>query len=258
MWSTPVFLEKDMAKPFAKALYNSKEWEKVRQAVLIRDHGMCKMPGCNHPAEEVHHIRMLTAENVRDAEVALNMDNLISVCRDCHFKIHREKILGSYKRKARRRILDRNGCYFDEAGMLRPMKVYIVYGPPAAGKNRYVEEHRKDTDLVVDLDAIQLAIGHDRYGTANNLLDLSLHLREQIYQLIEKRDEMIDCRNVWVIATLPEKKQRQELAERLQAQLIHIDTPQMKCIEQAKADPNRKDKQIAIAIIEEYFEKFER
>ena len=247
-----------MAKPFAKTLYNSKEWEKVRQAVLVRDKGMCQMPGCYHPAEEVHHIIELTSENVGDAEIALNMDNLISVCKDCHFRIHREKILKSFKRRARRRILDRNGNYFDEAGMLTQMKVHIVYGAPAAGKNRYVAEHRCDTDLVVDLDAIQMAIGHDRYGDANNLLDLSIYLREQIYQLIERRDEMIDCRNVWVIATLPKKKQREELAERLRADLILVDTPQQTCIEHAKADPKREDKQIAIAIIEEYFEKFER
>lgn len=247
-----------MAKAFAKAFYNSKEWEKVRQAALIRDHGLCQYPGCYHPAEEVHHIKELTPNNIDDPRITMSLDNLMCVCRDCHFKIHREKILKRFQRKARRKILDKNGCYFDEAGTLQPMRTYIVYGAPASGKNTYVEQHRDNTDLVVDLDAIQLALGHDRYGRANNLLDLSLYLRDQIYKLIEDRDEMIDCRHVWVIATLPKKEQRQQLADRLRAELIHIDTSQADCIDHAKKDPKRKDKEIAAAIIEEYFEKFER
>ena len=225
--------------------------------VLIRDKGLCQYPGCSRPAEEVHHIIPLTPANVNDPAVALDMDNLMSVCRQCHFRLHREMILERYRRKARRKILDSNGCYFDEAGMLRPMNVYIVYGSPGSGKNRYVEEHRGDTDLVVDLDAIQKALGHDRYGRANNLLDLSLFIRDQIYQLIEERDEMIDCRNCWVIATLPKRKQREELAERLRAELIFIEATQMECIEHVKADDERTDKQLAVAIVEEFFEKFE-
>lgn len=248
----------EMAKAFAKSFYNSKEWEKARQAALIRDKGLCQYPGCFRPAEEVHHIRELTMSNIDDPEITLSLDNLMCVCKDCHFRIHREKILKRFRRKARKRILNKSGCYFDEAGMLQPMRVYIVHGSPASGKNKYVAERRDDTDLVVDLDAIQLALGHDRYGRANNLLDLSLYIREHIYKLIEDRDEMIDCRHVWVIATLPEKKQRQQLADRLQAELIHIDTSQADCIDRAKKDPNRRDKDIAVAIIEEYFEKFER
>ena len=64
-------------------------------------------------------------------------------------------------------------------------------------------------------------------------------------------------RNVWVIATLPKKEERQQLADRLKADLIHIDTPQKECLERVENDPDRHDKQIAKAIVEEYFEKFQ-
>ena len=254
MWLSP--FGKTMAKPFAESLYNSKAWHRVREAALVRDRGMCQYKGCHRPAEEVHHIIELTPTNVNDPMIALNLDNLMCVCRDCHFKIHREKILERYRRKARKRIL-KGGFYFDDEGMLTPMKVYIVHGAPAAGKSRYVREHRNSTDLVVDLDSIQQALGHDRNEPHNNMLDLSISIRDHIYKLIEARDESIDCRTAWVIATLPKKKQRQDLQGRLKAELIHIDTPQQTCIEHAKADENRHDKQLAVAIIEEYFEKFQ-
>ena len=246
-----------MAKPFAEHLYNSRAWKQARHTAFIRDRGMCQYPGCSKPAEEVHHIIELTPTNVNDPKIALDLKNLMCVCRDCHFRIHREKILQSFRRRARKKILDQNGCYFDEEGMLRQMSVHIIHGAPGAGKNTYVEEHRDKTDLVVDLDAIQQALGHSRYDDSNNLLDMALHIREYIYDLIEKRDEIVDCRNVWVIATLPKKDERQALADRLKADLIHISTGQLECLERVANDPKRKDKQIAKAIVEEYFEKFQ-
>lgn len=246
-----------MAKAFAEALYNSKAWKDVRRAAIVRDRGMCRYPGCARPAEEVHHIVELTPANVDDPKVALNLDNLMCVCRQCHFRIHREKMLERYRRKARKKILNRNGFYFDDEGMLQPMRVYIVHGAPAAGKSRYVEEKRDSTDLVVDLDSIQQALGHDRNEPRSNMLDTALFLRDRLYDLIEERDERIDCRHCWVIATLPDKKKRQELADRLKAELIHIDTPMEECIDRAERDDRRRDKQLARAIIEEYFEKFQ-
>lgn len=246
---------RDMAKPFAKKLYHSKKWQKVRAAAIIRDKGMCQYPGCNRPAEEVHHIIELTPANIDDPAVALAMDNLMSVCRDCHFKIHREKAYEAFQRQRKKRIL-KDGLWFDENGMIKPMEVYIIHGAPGAGKNRYVEEHREAEDLVVDLDSLLAGLGQDRNGR-RNLLDLGLKIREFIYDLIEERDESVDCHSCWIIATLPKREEREALASRLRAELIHIDTDQMTCVERAKADPKRHDKQLAVAIVEKYFEKFE-
>lgn len=77
-----------MAKEFAKRFYKSKEWKNVRNMVWVRDHGMCQYPGCNRPAEEVHHIKHLTPENITDPAVALSLDNLKCLCRDHHFMVH--------------------------------------------------------------------------------------------------------------------------------------------------------------------------
>lgn len=79
-----------MAKDFAKAFYRSKAWASARRAALIRAKGMCEMPGCYKPAEEVHHIIELTPDNIDDPEISLSLDNLLCLCRDCHFRIHED------------------------------------------------------------------------------------------------------------------------------------------------------------------------
>ena len=74
-----------MAKEWAKAFYNSPQWQAVRREVLRRDHYTCAH--CYGRAEEVHHIIELTPDNINDMNISLNPDNLISLCHDCHSKI---------------------------------------------------------------------------------------------------------------------------------------------------------------------------
>jgi 5-methylcytosine-specific restriction endonuclease McrA len=76
-----------MARTFAKSFYNSKEWEQVRNAVLMRDCYLCTK--CGKPAAEVHHIIHLSPKNIDDPNITMNMDNLTSLCKDCHFEEHR-------------------------------------------------------------------------------------------------------------------------------------------------------------------------
>ena len=73
-----------------KAFYNSDAWQRARQAALIRDNYLCVRCLKRHkivPATIVHHLEHL--ENVPDK--ALELQNLQSVCDDCHNKAHPEK-----------------------------------------------------------------------------------------------------------------------------------------------------------------------
>ena len=99
-----------MARDFAKALYNSKEWEVVRKTALMRDNYLCTK--CGRPAEEVHHIIHLSPENIGDTNITLNLDNLISLCKDCHFEQHR----GEHARG--RENIEKQEYMFDENGFL--------------------------------------------------------------------------------------------------------------------------------------------
>lgn len=74
----------------AKAFYKSSAWLKCREVVLIRDHYMCQ-PCLKRErittANTVHHIKPLEDY----PELALDIDNLESICPSCHNKEHPEK-----------------------------------------------------------------------------------------------------------------------------------------------------------------------
>lgn len=78
-----------MAKPWAKSFYNSRLWQDTRRLALQRDRYTCQ--DCGYRAEEVHHIIELTAENINDVNISLNIENLMCLCRECHAR-HTHKI----------------------------------------------------------------------------------------------------------------------------------------------------------------------
>ena len=108
-----------MSREFASAFYHSPEWAKVRTYVLMRDRYTCTR--CNKPAQEVHHIIRLTPDNIWDVKVTLNPDNLVSLCRDCHFAEHKaEKEAAWRKANGEKQKQCAEGFHFDENGMLIP------------------------------------------------------------------------------------------------------------------------------------------
>ena len=77
-----------------KRFYKTAAWQACREYVWKRDGGLCvdcRKKGTITPAEEVHHITPLTAENVKDPNISLNPDNLVSLCRECHKARHGTK-----------------------------------------------------------------------------------------------------------------------------------------------------------------------
>lgn len=80
-----------MSREFAYAFYHGKDWQRARAQALDRDHGLCQRCmslGIVTPAVIVHHKIHLTPANVSDPHVTLDLDNLMSVCRECHAIIH--------------------------------------------------------------------------------------------------------------------------------------------------------------------------
>lgn len=75
-----------MAREFSRSFYRSAAWKKVREYVFNRDYGICVK--CGSPGEEVHHTVWLTPDNINDPNITLNSDKLITLCRECHQRIH--------------------------------------------------------------------------------------------------------------------------------------------------------------------------
>lgn len=80
-----------MGRDFSHAFYKSADWQRVRDYCMKRDQWLCRdclANGIYTPAEEVHHIIELDPVTVMKPEVALNPDNCVSLCRECHRKRH--------------------------------------------------------------------------------------------------------------------------------------------------------------------------
>lgn len=79
-----------MAQDFAKAFYKSATWRRCRRSFIAErtavDGGVCQRCG-RALGYIVHHREWLTPENLSDADVALNHNNLEYVCLICHNKI---------------------------------------------------------------------------------------------------------------------------------------------------------------------------
>lgn len=199
----------------------------------------------------------MTPRNINDHSISLDPANLKWLCKDCHFIVHRELIMEQFRkaREAQRKIVN-NGCYFNDDGELVKMQVYLVHGSPASGKTTYVRKHMRPGDLIVDLDNLKYAISlQPKTEMPDNLLKIALGMRDYLYQLIEER--AVDCCNVWVIASLPRKREREELIQRFDALDVHCSADYHECIARAGMDTERRDKLIQRALIDKYFEQYE-
>ena len=66
--------------------YQTKAWKLIRKKILARDHYLCQR--CKRrPASMVHHIKALK----QYPELALEPENLISLCDKCHEACHPER-----------------------------------------------------------------------------------------------------------------------------------------------------------------------
>ena len=95
-------------KPWAEAFYKSKAWQNCREGYAKKCGYLCEScvrQGLHVRGEIVHHKVPLTPENISDASVALNWDNLELVCRDCHAQRHAQH-------KKRYRINDNGDVVF--------------------------------------------------------------------------------------------------------------------------------------------------
>ncbi|URN94569.1 MAG: HNH endonuclease [Candidatus Pristimantibacillus lignocellulolyticus] len=93
-----------MAKIWAKKVdpfYKSTAWLKCRAYVLLRDNYLCQTclrDQALTPANTVHHIKA----RLDYPDLALDTDNLESICPSCHNKEHPEKG-GGQKKDARKK-----------------------------------------------------------------------------------------------------------------------------------------------------------
>jgi len=91
-------------REFARHIYKSPSWPKVRAYIIQRDDGLCVR--CGKPGNIIHHKIHLTPRNCNDPLIAFGEDNLELVCEKCHGQEHEAE------------SATQDGLCFDAAGSL--------------------------------------------------------------------------------------------------------------------------------------------
>lgn len=204
-----------------QTFYASDIWRTFR-LMIINQRGL----RCEHCGEwvavaselTIHHIIELTPENVHDATIALNPDNVMVVHHACHNKIHK-----------RNQAKTQRG-------------VYLVYGPPLSGKTTFVKENLTPGDIVVDIDAIYVSVSTlPCYNKPNELLPNVRAVQNLLLDHIRTRYGKWET--AWVIGGYADKYKREKLADDLGAELVHMAITEEECLARLKKDPERSKRE---------------
>ena len=214
-----------------QAFYKSRKWETlVKQLRIERARDTDGFVICEHCGQPIvksydcigHHVIELTDDNVDDALISLNPDNIKLVHFRCHNEIHK-----------------RFG--YNTGGNRQPQRVYIVYGAPCAGKTTWVAENADTNDIILDIDKLWGAIRSDKCEDNEKPAALTTNvfaLRDHLLDMIRVRRGR--WQNAYIIGGYALERERDRVAAQVGAdKLIFIDTPKDVCIQRA-AEKNVK------------------
>lgn len=125
----------------------------------------------------------------------------------------------------------------------------LVWGPPCAGKNTYVEQHRQPGDMVVDFDAVMIALG----GAGGH--DQPTALRPFVFDCIDAVMRRLASGNhvvgrAWVIQSAPTRVDRDPFRS---GQLVGLVTDIETCKDRAK----RERPDAWLGYIDSWYAKYE-
>lgn len=217
--------------------YHCKPWLKLLEQIKIErlnDEGQLICEYCGKPIVKKydvigHHTVELTDENVNDFSISLNKELISLVHAKCHNYIHNK--LG-YKRR----------------------QIYLVYGPPLAGKSSYVKEVMDEGDLIIDLDNIWQAVsGCERYVKPGRLKAVVFKIRDTLLDSVKYR--LGRWNNCYIIGGYPLISERERLCKELGAREVFIDTSHSECLARLQ-DSKGRDPEAWTKYINEWFEKY--
>lgn len=229
--------------------YKSRKWEAFRKVIIEQRtdaDGYVHCAICGKPILKpydliVHHKQELSDDNVADATIALNPDNVECVHFRCHNQIH-----------------ERYGFNSTSAGRNIKKHVYIVYGSPCAGKTTWVRDNATADDLVVDLDSIwQMISINDRYVKPGTLKSVVFDMRDKLYDIIKYRSGK--WHNAYIITGGALLGDRQRLQVRVSADdMIFIDTSQRDCLNRVMLRDIPDDQKVLwMDYVKDWFESFQ-
>ena len=117
--------------------------------------------------------------------------------------------------------------------------VYLINGAPGAGKTTLALQRMTERDLLIDVDIICAALQgtSELYSDHTPVLGAAMAAVDALYGVIERREGHWE--NAYVITASSNENAVRMLAEKLQADLIRVDTPREQCISQIINDSRR-------------------
>lgn len=100
--------------------------------------------------------------------------------------------------------------------------LYVISGPPGAGKSSWIRAHAKPTDIVVDFDLLALALAGPGATNRNYSRTLEKVVHKARWAVIREAEQHLDKVDVYLINTSPSPRDRANY-QRLGAKLITID-----------------------------------
>lgn len=218
------------------SFYHSRQWRNLitvlkNERVDADGNVICEY--CGKPIARAydiiaHHKTHLTEENVNDAAIALNPDNIALVHHRCHNYIH------------------------DKLGYER-QEVFLVYGPPLSGKTTWVRENMNPGDLLVDMDDIwQCVSGCSRYVKPPRLRPVVFSVRDTILDAIEYRRGR--WMNAYIVGGYPLRSERERICRRYGAREVYVAADRDTCIKRL-LDDNARNLQEWAQFIELWFDR---
>lgn len=213
--------------------YCSKEWLGFKEVLKIERGMICEH--CHKLIHESidaigHHIIELTMDNVNDPEVSLNKANVMLVHRKCHNVIHNR---------------------FGYAGTKHR---YLVYGPPLAGKRKFIEECATKNDLVISMDDIRYGItGGSYYENSGNTLDLVFDVHDMLISRVKYDHTYVkSVQNIYIVGGYAIRGKRERICRELKLEPIFIDVSMEECLARLDACTDR-DKRLHKQYIDKWF-----
>lgn len=217
--------------------YRSKEWEEFRAYLIaerMQTDGFVYDEVTGKPIVKaydiiLHHKIELTLENVNDASITLNPENIQIVSFKTHNEIHNR--FGSWTRH-----------------------IYLVYGCPLAGKKTYVKERAGIHDLVIDIDRIYECISNNPlYTKSGRLYDNMRTVYESLLGDVKRRNGK--WVNAFIIGGFPYAGERERFCGEYKAEPIYIDCTQEEAISRLQAAQDGRDVKEWTKYINTWFER---
>lgn len=203
--------------------YTSKEWQDFRVVLIAqrtRADGFVYDEITGKPIVKaydiiLHHKIELTLDNVNDANITLNPENIQIVSFKTHNAIHNR--FGRWTRH-----------------------IYLVYGSPLAGKKTYVQERAGIHDLIIDIDKIYSCISNNPpYIKSGRLYDNMRTVYDALLGDVKRKNGK--WINAFIIGGFPFKGERERTAAEYGAELIYIDTTKEEAYNRLQAAQDGRD-----------------